>query len=48
MTIITFPKGMDYGKIEEGLKRALLEEGYNILSGVLPDFEHIGAGCSGS
>ena len=47
MTSITFIKGMDDGKSKKKFERAKLEEGYNILPGVLYVFEHITAGCAG-
>jgi len=39
---------MDDGKIEEGLKMALLEEDYNIFAGVFPDDKHISIDRAGS
>lgn len=47
MTSVIFIKGMDDGKSKKKFERAKLEEGYNILPGVLYVFEHITAGCAG-
>jgi hypothetical protein len=38
---------MDDGKSKKKFERTKLEEGYNMLSGVLPVFEHVTAGCVG-
>ena len=47
MTSVTFIKGMDDGKSKKKSEKTKLEEGYNILPGVLHVFEHVTTGCDG-
>lgn len=45
--IITFTEGIGDEKCKKKSQRAILQEDHDIFPDVLPDVEHLAAGCDG-